>query len=132
MNILDEDISAPECERLRAHKIHFRQIGVEIGSSGLKDREEIIPLLHRLKGPTFFTLDHGFYHPTLCHQGYCLVFLDVWEDETAEYIRRFLRHAAFRTRSQRRGKVVRLHHSNVSYWQVNRKEEHTVSWQPTG
>lgn len=67
MNILDEDISAPECERLRAHKIHFRQIGVDIGRSGMKDHEGVIPLLHRLKRPTFFTLDHGFYRPTLRH-----------------------------------------------------------------
>ncbi len=63
MKILDEDISAPTCERLRAYKIHFRQIGVSIGRAGMKDREDIIPLLHRLKSPTFFTLDHGFYHP---------------------------------------------------------------------
>ncbi len=128
MNILDEDIGWSQRQQLVAWKIHCRQIGVEIGRSGLKDREEILPLLHRLKRPTFFTLDHGFYHPTLRHQGYCLVFLDIWEDEAAEYIRRFLRHTAFRTRSQRMGKVVRLRHSGVSYWQVNGKEEHPLSW----
>jgi hypothetical protein len=128
VNILDEDISTPECERLRAYKIHFRQIGVEIGISGMRDHEEIIPLLHRLKRPTFFTPDHGFYHPTLRHQEYCLVFLDVWEDETAEYIRRFLRHAAFRTRSQRMGKVMRLRHSSMSYWQVHQRGERVLSW----
>ena len=102
MNILDEDISAPECERLRAYGIHFRQIGMTVGRLGMKDREDILPLLHRLKQPTFFTLDHGFYHPTLLHQGYCLVFLDVWEDEVAKYTRRFLRHLEFRTRIQQR------------------------------
>ena len=128
MNILDEDISAPERERLRAHKIHFRQIGVEIGSSGMKDHEGIIPLLHRLKRPTFFTLDHGFYRPTLRHQGYCLAFLDVWEDEAAAYIRRFLRHATFRTQAQRIGKVVRVHYRGASYWQVNVKKVHVLSW----
>ena len=128
MNILDEDISAPECERLHAYKIHFRQIGVEIGISGMKDHAGIIPLLHQLKRPTFFTLDHGFYHPTLRHQGYCLVFLDVWEDETAAYARRFLRHPEFRAQSQRLGKVVRARHSGVSYWQMNMKGEHTLKW----
>ena len=132
MNILDEDIGRSQHQQLATWKIHCRQIGREIGRSGLKDHEEIIPLLHRLKRPTFFTLDHGFYRPRLLHQGYCLVFLDIWEDEAAEYIRRFLRHAPFRTRSQRMGKVVRLRHSNASYWQVNRKEEHILSWQPIG
>jgi len=128
VNILDEDIGAPECERLRAHKIHFRQIGVEIGSSGMRDYEGVIPLLHQLKRPTFFTLDHGFYRPTLWHQGYCLVFLDVWEDEVAAYIRRFLRHVTFRTQAQRMGKVVRVYHSGVSYWHVNVKKAQALSW----
>ena len=128
MNILDEDISAPACEQLRAHKIHFRQIGVDIGRSGMKDREDIIPLLHRLKSPTFFTLDHGFYHPTLLHQGGCLVFLDVWDDEVAEYIRRFLRHSEFRTHSQRIGKIVRVRHSGVRYWQVHQRRERDLKW----
>jgi hypothetical protein len=128
VNILDEDISVPECERLRVYKIHFRQIGVEIGRSGMKDREEILPLLHRLKRPTFFTLDHGFYHPTLLHQGYCLVFLDIWEDEVAAYIRRFLRHATFRTQAQRMGKVVRVYRNGVSYWQARVKKAHVLGW----
>ncbi len=128
MNILDEDIGLSQRQQLEAWKIHFRQIGVEIGSSGMKDHEEIIPLLHRLKRPTFFTLDRGFYRPTLRHQGYCLVFLDVWEDEAAAYIRRFLRHVTFRTQAQRMGKVVRVYHSGVSYWHVNVKKAQALSW----
>lgn len=130
MNILDEDISAPECARLRTYKLHFRQIGGVIGNSGMKDREEILPLLHRLKHPTFFTLDHGFYHPTLLHQRYCLVFLDVWDDEAAEYIRRFLRHSEFRTQTQRMGKIARVRHRSVSYWQIHIREERTLRWEP--
>jgi len=128
VNILDEDIGLSQRQQLEAWKIHFRQIGVEIGSSGMKDHEEIIPLLHRLKRPTFFTLDRGFYRPTLRHQGYCLVFLDVWEDEAAAYIRRFLRHVTFRTQAQRMGKVVRVYHSGVSYWHVNVKKAQALSW----
>ena len=62
----------------------------------------------------------------LLHQGYCLVFLDVWDDEAAEYIRRFLRHPEFRTQAQRMGKVTRVRHGGVSYWQVQVKEELTL------
>lgn len=105
-----------------------RQIGRELGRPGLKDHEGILPLLHQLKRATFFTLDHGFYHPTLLHQGYCLVFLDVWDDEAAEYIRRFLRHLEFRTQSRRMGKVVRVRHSGVSYWQLHQRGEGVLSW----
>jgi hypothetical protein len=128
VNILDEDISVIECERLRARKLHFRQNGKGVGRSGMKDRDDLIPLLHTLRRPTFFTRDHGFYHPSLLHPAYCLVYLDVAFDEIAEFIRRFLRHAAFRTQVQRMGKVVSVHHSRVSYWQVNMKKAQALSW----
>jgi hypothetical protein len=128
MNILDEDIGSSQSERLRAWKIHFRKIGVEIGRLGMKDHEQIIPLLHRHRRPTFFTQDHGFYHPKLCHAGYCLVYLDIFPNEVADYIYRFLRHPAFRTQAQRMGKAIRLRHSGLTYWQVNDRHEHLVSW----
>jgi hypothetical protein len=128
VNILDEDISIDECERLRARKIHFRQIGKGVGRLGMKDRADIIPLLHALRRPTFFTRDHGFYHTSLLHPAYCLVYLDVAFDEIAEFIRRFLRHPAFRTQAQRMGKVVRVYHGGVSYWQVNVKKAQALRW----
>lgn len=128
MNVLDENIIIPERERLREWKIHFRSIGVETGRLGMKDREDIIPLLHTLQRPTFFTRDHGFYHPALRHAGYCLVYLEVGADETAEYIRRFLRHRAFRSRAQRMGKVIRLHQTGISYWQVHKQKECDLGW----
>jgi hypothetical protein len=128
VNVLDENIVATQRELLRSWKIHFRRIGGEVGRAGMKDRSEIIPLLHTLRWPTFFTRDHDFYKPDLCHPGYCLVFLDVAFDEAAEFIRRFLRHASFRTQAQRMGKVLRVHHSGVSYWQARMKKVHALSW----
>jgi len=128
MNVLDENIDAPQREQLQSDKIHFRRVGGEIGRLGMKDRNQIIPLLHTLRRPTFFTRDHGFYHPTLRHSGYCPVYLDVLADEAAEYIRRLLRHPAFRTQSQRLGKVVRVHHGGVSYWQVGERRAHDLGW----
>jgi hypothetical protein len=114
VNILDENIVATQRELLRSWKIHFRRIGSEVGRVGMKDRSEIVPLLHTLHRPTFFTRDHDFYKSDLCHFGCCLVFLDVAFDEAAECIRRFLRHPAFRTQAERMGKVVRVHHNGVS------------------
>ncbi|MBI3949051.1 MAG: hypothetical protein HY314_01145 [Acidobacteria bacterium] len=119
MNILDENIDFYQIQRLKAWKIHFRQIGVEVGRSGMRDRNEIIPRLHTLRRPTFFTRDHDFYHPTLRHAGYCLVYLDVEFDEAADFIRRFLRHKAFRTQAQRMGKVIRLRHMGAGLCWLN-------------
>lgn len=94
----------------------------------MADREEIIPLLHTLSRPTFFTQDHGFYHPRLLHPEYCLVHLDVVFNEVAEYTRRFLRHPAFRTHTQRLGKIARVRHSGISYWEVHQRGEHALNW----
>ena len=115
-------------ERLGSPKIHVRQIGADIGRSGMKDRNEIIPLLHTLRRPTFFSRDHDFYQPRLRHHGYCLVYLDVGFDEVANYALGFLRHPAFRTQALRMGTVVRIRHSGLSYWQVGNDRERAVSW----
>jgi hypothetical protein len=128
VNILDENIDVFQREHLKLHKTHFRQIGVEVGRSGMKDRNDIIPLLHDRRRPTFFTRDHDFYDRALCHPGYCLVHLDVARNEVAGMIRRFLRHRAFRTQAQRMGKVVRVRHSGISFWQVRQSYEHVISW----
>jgi len=128
MNLLDEDIDIHQWARLRQWKVHVRKIGIEIGRFGMKDQNEILPRLHRLRRPTFFTRDQDFYHPTLRHAGYCLVYLDVLPDEAAEYIRRFLRHRAFRTQAQRMGKVVRVRHRGLTYWQVGQEHEQGASW----
>jgi hypothetical protein len=104
LNILDENIIASQRAQLRRERIHFSHIGTEIGQRGMKDVAEIIPLLHRLRRPTFFTHDLGFFGPSLCHKGYSLVCLDVNAKEAAHYIHRFLRHPRFRTQKQRLGK----------------------------
>ena len=128
MNVLDENIDQPQREQLDDWKIHVRQIGVEIGRLGMKDRNEVIPLLHTLRRPTFFTRDRDFYHPWLRHPGYCLVFLEVEPNEVASFIRRFLRHPSFRTQVQRVGKLVHVHKNEINFRQVNVNEERKVAW----
>jgi hypothetical protein len=128
MNVLDENIVVSQRQRLQARHIRFRRIGGEIGRSGMKDRNEIIPWLHRLPRPTFFTLDEDFNHPKLRHPGYCLVDLDVAPDKVADYIRRFLRHTTFRTQAQRMGKVIRVRPSRINYWQAGEERAHLIGW----
>jgi len=128
VNIIDENIDYFQRERLTSLKIRFRQIGIEIGHSGMKDMEEIIPLLHSLRRPTFFTRDNDFYKPRLRHSRYCPVYLDMSLDEAADYIRRFLRHRLFRTQTQRMGKVIRISSTGLTYWQAGSERTRTVKW----
>jgi hypothetical protein len=128
VNVIDENIVFSQRQRLTELKIRYKQIGFEIGRLGMKDRNDVIPLLHRLRDVTFFTRDHDYYHPALRHSAYCLVHLEVPPDQAAEYVRRFLGRSPFRTRKERMGKVVRVPPSKLSYWQIGSVKERTLSW----
>lgn len=128
MNILDENIIESERQVLKRWRIHHKQIGLDIGQKGMKDQEQIIPLLQSLAGPVFFTRDMGFYNWRLCHQKYCIVCLAVAASEVAPLIRCFLRHSQFDTRAKRIGKVVRLSQTSISFWRANVQEEERLVW----
>jgi hypothetical protein len=100
LNLLDENIPRRQRQLLASWKIRFREIGHEVGRRGMEDHQ-IIPLLHRLRPVTFFSLDSDFFKAHLCHPGYCLVHLDVEYHEAAAFIRRLLRHPSFDTQAKR-------------------------------
>ena len=100
MNVLDENITPIQRQRLREWHIAIRHIGYDMGRKGMDD-EEIIPFLLTLPHPTFFTEDWDYYKRRLCHAKYCLVHVNVRRDEIALFARRFLRHPEFGTYTQR-------------------------------
>jgi len=128
MNILDENIIESQRQLLRAWRVRHKQIGRGIGQKGMKDQEQIIPLLQSLVGPVLFTRDMGFYNWRLCHQKYCIAYLAVAANEAAVFIRRFLRHSQFDTRAKRMGKVVRLSQTGISFWRLNFQKEVRLVW----
>ncbi|MCC7370405.1 MAG: hypothetical protein IT306_18410 [Chloroflexi bacterium] len=126
MNILDENVPASQRALLLAWRIRIRQIGFEVASKGIKD-EQIIPLLRSLGRATFFTLDRDFADPRLCHQAYCLVYLDVEDYDAAATVRRILKHPMLNTQAKRFGAVVRASHTGILIWRRN-ADEQTLSW----
>jgi hypothetical protein len=127
VNILDENIIDNQRHQLRSWRIAVRQIGYEVGRKGMKD-QEIIPFLHQLNQPAFFTRDDDFYERTLCHAGYCLVYLDVRQQEVAAFARRVLRHRALNSRAKRMGKVIRVAHVGLAMWELHGEEEKHLDW----
>ena len=127
MNILDENIPESQLQLLHSWRIRAHQIGHEVGRQGMKD-EEIIPFLHHIRLITFFTRDMGFYHNHLCHANYCLVCLAVGQYETASFIRRFLKHPAFNTKTKRMGKVIRVTHMDIRIWKLRLQKEEKLLW----
>ncbi len=127
MNILDENIVDNQRRQLKSWRISVRQIGYEAGKKGMKDRA-IIPFLHKLSQPTFFTRDDDFYERRLCHSGYCLVYLDVRKEEVAVFVRRVLRQRVFKTKAKRMGKVIRASHVGLSVWNLHVEKEEHLDW----
>jgi hypothetical protein len=127
MIVLDENIDTRERQKLDDWRIQTRKIGLDLGSKGITD-QNVIPLLHRLKTVTYFTADIDYYKPRLCHPRYCVVWLDLDVQRTAEFIRRFLRHPAFRTWRQRRGTVVRAHPGGLRVWRWKQQNANEIPW----
>jgi hypothetical protein len=115
VNVLDENIFASQRAYLRRRRLSVRQIGVDLGRKGMTD-EEILPLLHRLRRPTFFTRDSDFCRRELCHERYCLVWLHVSPLEVAEYALRLLRHPECNTQAKRMGCVIGVSPTGISVW----------------
>ena len=128
MNIIDENIVDNQRQQLKSWRISVRQIGFEVGRKGMKDKE-IIPLLHQLNQPTFFTRDDDFYERKLCHAGYCLVFLDVRKGEVATFVRRVLRHKMFNTKAKRMGRVIRVSQIGLAVWEPHSSRENYIEWE---
>ena len=127
MILLDEQMRADQRILLTRWRIRFRQIGLEIAPSGIKD-ENILPFLHALKHPTFFTHDQGFFDRQHVHLRYCLVWLDVSDIKAAEYIRSFLRHPLFKTHVRRMGTVARVHPGGIQFWSPHSAMLNKVGW----
>ena len=101
--------------------IPFPQIGREVAAQGAHNAD-IIPLLHRLGRVTILTQDDGFFDASLCHRAYSLVFLDMWADDAAEYVRLVLARRRFQTNAAPMGIVARVHPEGVAFWGVERQE----------
>jgi predicted nuclease of predicted toxin-antitoxin system len=98
-----------------------------LGAWGAKD-PDIIPLLHRHRKTTFFTLDKDFFDSALCHQAYSLVWLDVRADDAAHFTRRFLKHPRFDAQAKRMAIVARVHHEGIDFWLRHRAAMQRANW----
>jgi hypothetical protein len=126
--ILDHNIPANQAQQLRLWKIHFRQIGFEVGRPEWDDQQEILRYLHTTKQATLFTRDLGFFRRRLCHSNYCIVVLTVPVAETARYIRRLMRHPKFKTRASRAAKVIKLSRGKMQMWQGKSRSLIGLPW----
>ena len=128
MIILDENIPENQRQILRSWRVPAQHLGHDLGRDGTKD-EAIVPFLHSLRFPTFFTRDADFYNRKLCHAQYCLVHLTVGQYEVASFVRQVLRHQRLNTRAKRMGTVIRASHIGVTIWYLHAEKELQLLWE---
>lgn len=127
MNILDENIPKNQRELLISWRVSIRQIGYDTGRKGIQD-DEIIPLLHQLRRPTFFTRDSDFFDRRLCHQRYCLVYMAVDKYEASLFVRRVLHHPELDTQAKRMGMVIRVSSRGLSLYRLRTGKLTFLDW----
>jgi hypothetical protein len=127
MIVLDENVPTAQREALRRIWIAVRQIGIDAAYKGVSD-EDIIPLLHHLKRPTFVTRDEDFFRKELRHARYCLVWLAVEAERVAEFTRRVLRHPELNTQAKRMGTVLSVSPTGVTVWRLHAEKPIHLSW----
>ena len=76
MLVLDENLPAGQRQLLRKWRVRFRVIGIDLSRRGTSD-DDLIPVLHHLPQPTFFSLDRSssglsYCMPTMDWSGWTL------------------------------------------------------------
>lgn len=127
MIVLDENVLESQRDILHRRRVRARQIGVDVAPKGVED-EAILSLLVRLRRPTFFTRDLGFFDRSVCHKRYCVVCLAVHRNEVATFVRRVLRHPQLDTIAKRLGTVLRVSAAGLRLWRVHAEEEEVLEW----
>lgn len=126
MIYLDENITLSQRQLLESWHFNVQQIGVEIKHKGIEDGQ-IITYLQQLNGATFITGDSDFFENNYCHPNYCIIYLEVVQNEIAFFVRKVLTHTGFNTQVKRLGKIIKASQTIVSYWQFKNKTLlHTV------
>lgn len=128
MIILDHNITRDQAAQLDRWRIHYQQIGFEVGRPEWDDQQEILRYLHQSNRATFFTRDFDFFLPELCHVNYCLIVIAFPATETAAVIRRLLRQQQFKTKAQRCGKVIKLSPGKIAWWEAGNPNQQRLIW----
>ncbi len=128
--ILDEHLGVREVLTPLQRWITVRKIEDFIPADILKD-QRVLQLLGQLKQPTFVTLDAGFCHRRYRDRRYCLLYFVLPQAEQRrlpDLLRRLFRLPEFKSRTVRMGKVARVNHERVEFWQVGEDKQRILRW----
>jgi hypothetical protein len=133
MIVLDEHASQQSLIEAVGGWYQGKVISINSLRPGTVIKDDAIPaLLRRVKQPTFVTINTPeFWHRELADPRYCIVCAALSADELHRIpalLRRLFRLEEFKTKAGRMGKVARVTHANVRYFQLHDPVEHVLPW----
>ncbi|MHB8575305.1 MAG: hypothetical protein ACYDCQ_08235 [Dehalococcoidia bacterium] len=128
--VLDDHLSSPDVRGPLASWTTVQFLREVRPQEVIKD-ERVPAILRTLQRPTFVTIDDWFWNRNRRAAHYCIVYIALREDEQQDLpalLRRLFRHAQFRTRALRMGKVIRVSRERVMWWQLGDERQRTSNW----
>jgi hypothetical protein len=123
MIVFDENVHQQRIMESVAAWYRGRVLSVRALRPGTVIRDEAIPtLLRAFRQPTFVTTNvSDFWRRIPAHPRYCVVCVAVPNDrvhEIPQLLRQLLRMLVFKTKATRMGKVIRVSHAQIHYYDV--------------
>ena len=88
-------------------------------------------LLLELDRPTFVTIDRDYWNRAFCHPRYCILWFELLDKQQLQLpslLHELLRLSEFKTRAARMGKVARITHDEIEFWQFGNQEKERLEW----
>jgi hypothetical protein len=96
-------------------------------------KDEAVPtILRTVKQPTFLTTNVSDYWRKMpAHAAYCMICFELTNEQIIEIPRLFrgvLGFKEFKTKSVRMGKILRVRHNHIDYYEVGSNQTFTLNW----
>ena len=133
MIVLDEELQGLGLEEAISSWYHGSVLLIKALRPGTVIKDEAIAgLLHRVRQPTFVTINHGdFWRRVAAEKAFCLLCLKLAANQAGEvshWLRRLFGLSAFKTKRVRMGKVALISPRSIQYYSVENNLTHLLGW----
>ena len=133
MIVLDEQLKHSNVQEQIGQWYQGRVVNVTTLRPGTVIKDDAIPqLLRQVIAATFVTINvTDFWQQIEAEPAYCITCFPLTDDRVAEIaglLRRLFRLPLCHTKQTRCGKVIRVSHQQIQYYQARSHQLYTVAW----
>jgi hypothetical protein len=96
-------------------------------------KDDAVPtILRTVKQPTFLTTNvPDYWRKMPAHEAYCMICFELTNEQIINIprlLRGVLGFKQFKTKAARMGKIVRVRHHHIDYYEAGSNQIHTLNW----